>query len=138
MKDSTYHILLRVSALTLALLLLFDSGILSPVTRQLSQNTQDYVATAIGMHASVQPTELNQITAGLTERDRILTQRESDVAAREITLDRNGTSNSTSVYSTYIMSVLLFVLLLLIVLNYVLDFMRARRRVAQSNYEQMV
>lgn len=125
MKDSLYHAVLRVTALTLALVLLFDSGLLSDSTAQISQNTQSYIATAIGMRASVAPTELNQYTAELTARDRVLTQRESDVAAREIAVDLKDSSKRPD-YSTYIISVLLFIILVLMVLNYVLDYLRAK------------
>ena len=137
MKDSTYHSVLRISALSLALILLFDSGLLSPITREISQDTQQYLASAIGMQASVRPTELNQITAGLTQRDRDLTQRENDVAAREIAVDLERRQNSPSGYSTYLMSIVLFIILVLILLNYALDYIRIRERVTQNTHEKV-
>ena len=136
MKHSLYHIVLRTGALTLALLLVFDSGLLSPITARISQNTQEYVAAAIGMYAAVEPSELNQYTAELTARDRVLTEREQDIAAREIAVDL-AQSGETPDYSTYIISVLLFVILVLIVLNYALDYMRAREQLAIRRDEKV-
>lgn len=137
MQNTSYHSLLRISALTLAVVLLFDSGLLSPVTSQISQNTQMYLASAIGMQASVVPTELNQITAGLSERDRVLTQRESDISAREIAVNLEEKGSPTTDFSSYIMSVLLFIILVLIVLNYALDYVRYRERIMQYTNEKM-
>jgi len=137
MQNTTYHSLLRISALTFAVMLLFDSGLLSPVTGQISQNTQIYLASAIGMQASVVPTELNQITAELTQRDRLLTQRENDIAAREIAVDLDKKGAPTADFSSYIMSILLFVILVLIVLNYALDYVRYRERVTVFTHEKV-
>ena len=136
MKDSLYHITLRTAALTLALLLLFDSGLLVPVTSRISQDTQEYVATAIGMYAGVQQTELNQYTAELTARDRELSDRENDIAAREIAVNLAESGEAVD-YSTYIMSILLFVLLVLIVMNYSLDYLRAREQIARNKNEKV-
>jgi hypothetical protein len=136
MQNTTYHSFLRIAALTFAMLLLFDSGLLSPVTSQISQNTQMYLASAIGMQAGVVPTELNQMTAALTQRDKILTQRENDIKAREIAVNLEEGAPSTD-YSSYIMSVLLFVILVLIVLNYALDYIRYRERLIIQTHEKM-
>ncbi len=120
MANTVYHKLLRVSALTLALVLLFVSGIFSPITKQLSGNAGTYVATAIGINAAVLPNEVNTLSAQLVQRQQELDQR-------EIAVDLKESSQEKSDLATYIMSVLLFILLVLIVLNYVLDFMRARQ-----------
>lgn len=136
MKDAPYHRILRISALTLALLLLFDSGVLLPVTAQLSQDTQQYLATVIGVNAGVAPTELNQITAQLTQRQTDLDAREAVLQAREISVNLNGEGGTVD-YSSYILSVLLFVILVLIVLNYFLDYRRARRTLMQQTHEKM-
>ena len=124
MKDTAYHSILRIATLTLALVLIFDSGLLSPVTKSISLNTQNYLATAIGMHAGVIPTELNELTADLTKRERDLAMRENDIAAREIAVNLDEAEAGSGSMSTYIMSVLLFLLLLLIIMNYVLDYIR--------------
>ena len=136
MKDSLYHIVLRTSALTLALILLFDSGLLSGTTAKISQNTQDYVANAIGMYAGVEATELKQYTAELTARDRVLTQREGEIAQREIAVDLAESGEATD-YSTFIISLLLFVILVLIVLNYALDYLRIREQIIQRKNATM-
>lgn len=136
MKDSLYHIVLRTSALTLALILLFDSGLLSSATAKISQNTQDYVANAIGMYAGVEATELNQYTAELTARDRVLTQREGEIAQREIAVNLAESGEATD-YSTFIISLLLFVILVLIVLNYALDYIRERELIMQRKNATM-
>ena len=130
MKDSMYHIVLRTSALTLALLLLFDSGILSSTTAKISQDTQLYLANAVGATAAVEATPLNSYTAELTARDRVLTQREADVAAREIEVEL-AEQGAAPDYSTYIISLLLFIILVLIVMNYVLDYLRANEQLAR-------
>jgi len=130
MEHSLYHILLRTSALTLALVLLFISGIFLPVTSQLSQDTGKYLASTIGMQASVPSTEINTLSAQLEQRSVELSQREVAV-----TLKENQSSTDTT---TFILSVVLFVLLVLIILNYVLDFMRGRSiRKSPQVYEQV-
>ncbi len=135
MQDSMYHIVLRTSALTLALILLFVSGVLSPVTKQLTTETERYLASAVGMYASVEPNEFNQITAALTARESDLNVREAALRERELS---TGLSDTVSAdYTTYILSVILFILLVLIVLNYVLDFIRANRRTAVKSYGQV-
>jgi hypothetical protein len=137
MQHTMYHSVLRIAGLTLAVILLFDSGLLSPVTSKISQDTQLYLASAIGMQARVVPTELNQITAGLTQRDMELTQRENDIAAREIAVNLEAGGAPSRDFSSYIMSVLLFVILVLIVLNYALDFIRYRERITIQSNEKM-
>jgi hypothetical protein len=80
----------------------------------------------IGINASVAPTELNTLTAQLTQREQELREREIAVQLKE-----ESPSESTDM-STYILSILLFILLVLIVLNYALDYIRTK----QSQYEQ--
>jgi len=120
MTGTVYHKLLRITALTLAFVLLFVSGVFTPITKELSRNAGSYVAAGIGMNASVLPTETNTLTAQLQERERALKQREIDVSLRE--------SGGNTDMATYILSMLLFILLVLIILNYVLDFVRARQQ----------
>ena len=128
MQHSAYHIALRISTLTLALVLVFESGLLSPITKQLANQTEDYVASVVGATASVAPNELNTITAALTERETELNAREAAIAEREISVSINeGGSATVPDYGTYILSVLLFILLVLITLNYALDYARQRR-----------
>ena len=126
MEKSVYHVILRISSLTLALVLLFESGLLSPLTKDLSHQAGRHVASVIGINASVAPTELNTLTAQLTQREQELREREIAVQLKE-----ESSSESTDM-STYILSILLFILLVLIVLNYALDYIRTK----QSQYEQ--
>lgn len=127
-QHTLYHATLRVSALLLALLLLVVSGIFSPVTSQLAYNTELYVANVIGVGASVEPTELNTITAALTAKERELAAREKALSEREISvgLSTGDQEERMSAISTYILSVLLFIIIVLLVLNYALDFARER------------
>jgi hypothetical protein len=126
MNVTRYHKLLRVSVSVVALLLVFDSGFIFPITKQLSSNTLEYLGGAVGMSVAVPPNELNVITAELSARDRALREREAALAEREINTRNFGQENETD-YSTYILSTILFMLMVLIVLNYALDFVRARK-----------
>jgi sulfur transfer complex TusBCD TusB component (DsrH family) len=130
MKDTAYHSILRITTLTLAIMLVFDSGLLSSTTHEISLDTQHYLANVIGIQASVTPTEINMITAELSQRDRDLTAREQEIEAREISVNLQNEVSSTD-YSTFVLSLLLFILLILIVTNYALDYLRAidRRRI---------
>lgn len=132
-RVSLYHICLRTTAVVMALLLVFDSGLMSPITRELSSEAQYYVATGIGIQAGVEPTELNMITAALTEKEQELAEREAALREREIDVAVGRISSDTNT-STYTLAALLFVLLVLIVLNYVLDYLRSRP-VGQVRYE---
>lgn len=119
--------LLRVAALSVALVLLFDSGIVSPVTKQLSLGTQTYLASVVGATASVEPNGLNTVTAELTKRQQELDVREASLNEREINVAVGGSAGENADLSTYLMSVVLFILLVLITLNYALDFARQKR-----------
>jgi hypothetical protein len=122
---SNYHKILRVSLVVCAVMLVFDSGIISESTAKLSNGTQNYLANAVGMTASVAPTELNQFTAELTEREKELSAREAALREREIQVGIN-TGGQTNDYSTYLLASILFILLVLILLNYTLDYLRSR------------
>lgn len=124
---STYHSLLRIASLVVALLLVFESGLMSDTTARLADNTELYLANAVGVSVGVAPTELNQITAALTARERDLTERELAVAEREIAVNLN-TGDSSRDAGTFILATILFILLVLIILNYALDYVRARER----------
>jgi len=110
-----------------ALMLLFDGGYISPLSKQLSDSTIQYVANSIGIFASVEPNELNQITAELSKRENELDTREAALREREISARDFGGNDSD--VSVYILSVILFILTVLIVLNYAMDFIRARKHV---------
>ena len=136
MQHTLYHSLLRMISLTVALVLVFESGLINPVTKELSQNTHTYIATAIGMYAGVESTALNTITADLTRRETELAAREAEVTEREIAVGLNaGTGSGDN--SVYILSSILFVLLVLIILNYILDFWR-QKQARRSGHEAVV
>jgi hypothetical protein len=119
MEVSRYHKSLRVGAVTVALVLLFDSGHLTPLSKELSDNTLLYLANSIGLSTSVEPNEFNQLMADITAREEDL--REREIAARTFA------ETAGNDYSTYILSIILFILTVLIVLNYALDWTRVRR-----------
>jgi hypothetical protein len=124
-SDTTYHRVLRVASVVCAVALLFESGIVSPVTRQLSVGTHQYLANAVGVGAAVEPTELNSLTSELTKQKLALQTREQQIAEREIEIGL-AAGQSANQTSTYVLSGVLFILLVLIILNYTLDYLRAR------------
>jgi hypothetical protein len=135
-QDTLYHSVLRILGLTLALVLLFDSGVLVPATTKLSDNAQQYVANVVGVAASVEETELSTMTAALTEKETELKEREAALQEREIALRTNTVAEAGGEdISTYLLSVLLFILLALIILNYGLDFARYRKEVVRVSLQ---
>jgi hypothetical protein len=111
--------------LVTAFMLVFASGLVSNSTAIFYQNTEQYLANAIGMSASVKPTELNTYTAALTAKERELDEREALLKEREISVGLSGGSAGAD-RTTYILASILFILLLLILLNYVLDYLRSK------------
>jgi hypothetical protein len=136
MSETMYHRVLRVSLVICALVLLFESGLVSPVTKQLSQETHQYLANAVGVGASVDPTELNSLTSELTKQKLALQAREQALKEREIEIGL-ASGQSTDETSTYVLSGVLFILLVLIILNYTLDYLRARE-VGSTRRQQTV
>lgn len=126
MKGSRIQSFLRISLLVVAVMLVFDSGILSPVTTQIADTTYTYVA-AVGasMSARVEGNEYNTLSAQIAQEQQRLNDREQALNDREIAA-RTYDPQSHSEYSTYILSILLFIILVLLVLNYVMDWKRAR------------
>ena len=127
-RYSHYHRFLRVSAVVLAAVLVFESGLFSRATIPLAQKANDYLANVVGISASVQPTELNKYTAALTQKEQELNAREAALREREISIglsvkDTANTQNDTTIY---ILTSILFILLILILLNYILDYLRYR------------
>lgn len=126
-EHSQYHKFLRISALVVTAVLLFQSGIISQTTKNLTNNTGHYLANAVGMYASVAPNEVNTLTAEITRLEGVLEETESELAkAREIEVNLSQQTNPTE-DTTYALSAILFIILVLIVLNYALDFVRARK-----------
>lgn len=130
-----YHSFLRVSVLVSAFVLVFDSGLLLPITRQLSDTTISYVATiGVGTSAVVPENEINVLSAQIAERQRILDAREAELREREIASRNFGSTNTNGDYSTYIIGTILFILTVLLVLNYAMDWARIR----SFRYEKQV
>lgn len=129
-SNSLYHSILRILSAVVAIMLLFEGGLLSTTTARLADNTEMYLANAVGVSVGVAPTELNQITAALTAKEKDLEAREMAVSAREIEIGLNNNGGSTPSHSaTFVLSSILFILLVLMILNYALDYARARERV---------
>jgi len=130
-KDSSYHSVLRIALCVVALLLVFDSGLVADSTKEVSRGAQDYLASAVGVKVAVAPNDLNVLTARITELEQ-----EVAVKDREIAVSLSAGSERRGLdTSTFVLSVILFILLLLIVLNYALDYLRSapisRRIVSQ-------
>lgn len=125
LEKTLYHSFLRVAVVVMAFVLVFDSGILIKSTAKLSDFTQVHLANVVGVTVGVAPTEVNQLTARITEL-------ETEVAAKERLIAVNLKNNSDSGIdrSTFVLSATLFILLVLILLNYVLDYRRSRNNVA--------
>lgn len=126
-KHSYYHRILRTFALLILFLLIFDSGLVSPVSKDLSFNTQQFLASGIGMYAGVKPTEINLLTAELGIKERELAERERELVEREIAVNLQTGSRGNFNASTYILASILFILLLLILLNYFVDYLRYKQ-----------
>ncbi len=124
LSHSLYHKCLRVSLAVMATVLLFHSGIL-PGTEALSRHADEYLANAVSMSASVEPNDLNVITAALTEQKQALEVREKALQAREIQV-HTADQGTSFVISNYVLSGAVLLLLILVILNYVFDFLRAR------------
>jgi hypothetical protein len=126
MIDSRFRSALRIGMVLAALLLVFDGGFLSPITRQLSDTTYEYLAAAgASMSAGVPENEFNRLSADIRAEQLRLAEREEALVEREIAARTYATSDGPD-YSTYIISLLLFIILVLLLLNYVLDWQRAR------------
>lgn len=135
MQAVGYSSFLRISALVTALVLVFDSGILLPVTKQLSDTTILYVASiGVGASASVPESEINALSAQIAERQRVLDAKEAELNEREIATRSFNVSDATEDLSTYVLSTILFILTVLIVLNYAMDWARVR----SYRYERQV
>ncbi len=124
LRYSIYHSFLRVGILTFAILLVFDSGLVSEQSKALSISTQEYLANTVSAQAGTLPIETNQPMVGAIES-------EGELAAKEhmITLNISENTSVTMDKSTLIISLIVSFLLLLILLNYVLDFIRTRKMI---------
>lgn len=127
LEKTYYHKFLRVSALIVACVLIFESGLFTERTKNLSENTHYYLANAIGVTVGVIPTELNEYTAELTKKEQELIKREEAITEREISVSLNTGEQAPRDTTVLLLSGILTILLLLIVLNYILDYLRYRK-----------
>ena len=132
LEQSLYHSFLRIMVSVFAIALVFDSGLLFKETILLSNTTEQYLASVVGVTVGVAPTELNQLTSRITELETELEAKERLIAVSVGNTDTTPPIDT----STFILSIILFILLTLIVLNYVLDFVRARRENLKQIYAQ--
>lgn len=126
LEHTVYHKTLRVTSVIFAAVLLFQSGYFTPLTAQLSIRTQQYVATAIGVHVGVPENDTNKLTTRIAELEAQVGNQDTQLRERDLATglgDGSGGGNTT----TYLLSSILFIMLVLIVLNYVLDFYRSRQ-----------
>jgi len=141
LSNTIYHSLLRVSMVVVALVLVFDSGLVYQATARLSDNTQLFLGNAVGVTVGVPPTELNLLTAELTKKNQEIAALQEELAGgrpvneRSINVTTNEYAGPSDDISTYLLSLTLFILLVLVVLNYGLDFARARELMQRN--EQM-
>lgn len=137
LRYSVYHSLLRISLLFVAFLLVFDSGLLSPKTAEVSQVTQHLLANAVGVKASVAPNELNVLTARITELETELSKKDRELNVAQAAYPTSGDGRIFGfVPSTFVLSTILFILLVLVSLNYVLDYYRMKHYFALLRKER--
>ncbi len=131
--NSSYHSILRISVVVIAIVLVFQSGLLGKSAAFLTNDTIHYVAAVAKMTAAVDSTELNKQTTALTIKETELKQREEVVKHRELELgiNKENSLNGSIDYSdkriTLILVVILFILLLLIIMNYIADYGKFKR-----------
>lgn len=129
LEKTIYHSFLRVAVVVMALILVFDSGLLNKSTINVSDVAQANLANVVGVKVGVAPNELNQLTSRITELETELQAKERLIS---VSLERNNPTSELD-KSTLVLSIILFILLVLIVLNYALDYLRMRER--QDEYE---
>lgn len=119
-QQTAYHSLLRVGVAVLALVLIFDSGLLFKSTAHVSKQTQNYLASAVGVQVGVAPNEVNVLTSRITELEQEVVRKDREIA---VNLNTGGVTGGVNT-STIVLSAILFIMLVLIVLNYALDYLR--------------
>lgn len=122
-EHSLYHSFLKITVCVFALVLVFDSGLALPVTERMSNQTQQHLASVVGVSLGVAPNEVNQLTARITELETELEAKERLIAVNL----QNTNSEGNFDVSTFVLSILVFILLVLIVLNYALDYIRQKK-----------
>ncbi len=120
LENSVYHSILRIAVCVMALMVVFDSGLVLKTTKDISSGAQQYLASAVGVKVGVAPNDVNILTARITELEQEVQAKDREIAVR-LNTETTETSFDTS---TFVLSLILFILLLLIILNYVLDYLR--------------
>lgn len=112
--SSSYHSVLRISALLVALALIFESGLLSPATQSIVHTAGQQFATAI--EATNDNATYDEEALTLVRNDNVTTSATTPSSLSEV---------------TFLLATSLFILLLLIVLNYILHYLRGRESLPQ-------
>lgn len=123
MNVSVYHKVLRVSALTVALMLVFESGMCSPVSKQFADNTIIMLASASTQVGIMNFSSNLNVAATLTARQNVIDTTNGNLSERSA--PTRISVETESGYPTYVLSTILFLLVLLILMNYLFDWRRA-------------
>ncbi len=135
-----YRSALRILSLVVAIVLVFQSGLVGKTASLLTNDTIRYVASVAKMTASVEPTELNKYTTALTRKENELKRREEIIRERELKLGIPGRNDADKSFNfnggggyyndkqiTLVLAIILFILLILIIMNYVADYGKFKR-----------
>lgn len=125
LEQSVYHKILRVSCVVLAVVLVFDSGMLASTTAKLADETGMYLASAVGVYVGVPENGVNNLTTRIAELEQEVGRKDAQIRDRELALGLSGGAGSSPT-STFVLAGILFIMLVLIVLNYALDYVRSR------------
>jgi len=130
LQETPYHKTLRVALVVCTAVMVFDSGLMATATARLSDQTQMYLANAVGVYVGVPPNDTNLLTTRIAELEQEVGNKDAQLRERELSV---GLGTNTTPTSTFILSGILFIMLVLIVLNYALDYVRSRQPYATSN-----
>lgn len=126
LEHSPYHKTLRVMALVVMVVMLFQGGLVSKSTTELASITGEYLTAAVGVSVGVPQNELNTLTTRIAELETQVGYKDAQLRERELEIGLSSRDNSS--YSvTIILASIQFILLLLIVVNYTLDYFRAQK-----------
>lgn len=124
LRYSIYHSVLRISVLVFAILLVFDSGLVSPQSNVLSISTQQYLANTISSQVGTVSVKNDEHIAIITKTDEMVSGK-GNFTTISLSEDIPQVMNK----STLILSSIVFTLLLLILINYVVDCIRTRKMI---------
>ena len=124
LRYSIYHSVLRISVLFFAILLVFDSGLVSSQSNVLSISTQQYLANTISSQVGTVSVKNDEHIAIITKTDEMVSGK-GNFTTISLSEDIPQVMNK----STLILSSIVFTLLLLILINYVVDCIRTRKMI---------